>query len=398
MKISILISLSLASLFGTNCHPRQNEAKDKTEVPVSPDQHEDEPEHEALPEKIRLTPHLTQNAGIKLQAVHYETLPQTLELTGEIASEPDQTSEVSARVPGRIVKVNLKEGQKVKKGDVLVVLESSELASARAQFASVQAKAQAAEVQLKRLRQLAQDGLASGQETANAQSDATTLQAELTAARLKLTAFGTEATQTVAEGARMNIYAPIAGDILKRQAIVGQTVEASHTLAILANLDTAHFVARLLEKDLAAVQVGALADVRLNAYPQEVFQGTVETIGKQLDPMARTVVARIKVRNKNNLLKVGLFGSAQVSIPGSSTGKKRLVVPQDALTDIADKKVVFVKHPDGDFEMHPVTTGHSGNGKIEILTGLRENEQVVINGVFTLKSIVLKSTFGEEEE
>lgn len=396
MKLTIFISILLVSGYGMSCHSRKNEATEK--APAPPDPHEDEPEHEALPEKIRLTPQLIQAAGIKLQAVQYETLPQTLELTGEIAAEPDKTSEVSARVPGRIVQVHFKEGQRVQKGDVLAVVESAELASARAQFISMQAKAQAARAQLQRLKQLSQDGLASGQEIANAQSEDTTLQAELRAARLKLTAFGAEAAQSLLDGARIKIRATLSGDILKRQAIVGQTVEANHTLAVIGDLDTAHFVARLLEKDLAFIQVRASADVQLNAYPQEVFSGTVETIGKQLDPMARTVVARIRVKNKNDLLKVGLFGTAKVSIPDVSAGKKRLVVPQTALTDVADKKVVFVGHADGDFEMHPVTMGASGGGKIEIITGLRENEQVVVSGVFTLKSVVLKSTFGEEEE
>ena len=74
-----------------------------------------------------------------------------------------------------------------------------------------------------------------------------------------------------------------------------------------------------------------------------------------------------------------------------------MVVPHSAVTEVADKKVVFVRQPDDDFEVHRVTLGASAGGKVEIISGLRQGEQVVIDGVFTLKSTVLKSTFGEED-
>jgi cobalt-zinc-cadmium efflux system membrane fusion protein len=64
---------------------------------------------------------------------------------------------------------------------------------------------------------------------------------------------------------------------------------------------------------------------------------------------------------------------------------------------VAGKDVVFVRQPDGDFELHHVTAGRSADGRVEILGGLRAAEDVVVEGVFTLKSTVLKSTFGEEE-
>ena len=153
----------------------------------------------------------------------------------------------------------------------------------------------------------------------------------------------------------------------------------------------------LYEKDLARVKQGAHAEVRLNAYPTDVFEGQVQTIGKQLDPAARTVTARILVRNHGDLLKVGLFGTARVVAGAANAARKRVVVPLSAITQVPDRNVVFVLQPDGDFEVHPVTLGQSAAGRIEILGGLREGERVVIDGVFTLKSAILKSTFGEEQ-
>ena len=71
-------------------------------------------------------------------------------------------------------------------------------------------------------------------------------------------------------------------------------------------------------------------------------------------------------------------------------------MPLSALTRIADRDVVFVRQPDGHFELHPVTLGRTASGLAEVLTGLRAGEQVVVDGVFTLKSALLRSTLGED--
>ena len=112
---------------------------------------------------------------------------------------------------------------------------------------------------------------------------------------------------------------------------------------------------------------------------------------------ARTVVARVSLRNRDDLLKVGLFGKALVVSTDAAPGAARVVVPLAAVTRIADRDVVFVREPNGHFAVHDVTRGRSAAGKVEIVAGLRAGEQVVSDGVFTLKSAVLKSTFGEED-
>jgi cobalt-zinc-cadmium efflux system membrane fusion protein len=115
-----------------------------------------------------------------------------------------------------------------------------------------------------------------------------------------------------------------------------------------------------------------------------------------VDPAARTLVARVGLANDAGLLRIGLFGTARVA-KGSATGEARLVVPRSALIEIAGKTVVFVRHPDGDFELHDVVIGEASIGVVEIVSGLRESEDVVVEGAFTLKSAVLRGTLGEEE-
>jgi cobalt-zinc-cadmium efflux system membrane fusion protein len=155
------------------------------------------------------------------------------------------------------------------------------------------------------------------------------------------------------------------------------------------------FLARVFEKDLGQLQVGAAADVHLNAYAGEHFTGKVEYIGQQIDPVARTVTARVRLENPKGLLRLGLFGTCQVSLGSGDQAAAKLVVDHASVTEVGGKSVVFVREKDGAFELHEVTLGREALGKVEILAGLREGEEVVTDGVFTLKSMALKGSFGE---
>lgn len=381
-------------------------AKSTSSAPASPSAseaegqesggHKDErEEHAELPRRVRLTDQVVAAAGIKTAPATAQSLPATVDLTGEITADPDHAARITARTSGRIVEVHFKEGDRVQAGALLVVLESADISRTRAELRSVQARAQAAQQNATRLEALSRSGLAAGQEVATAQAEAAALAATAAASQRTLVAAGAKEGEPGL--ARLEVRAPIAGAILQRNAIQGQTVEVGHLFADLADLQTAYFVGRLFEKHLARVQVGAKADVRLNAYPGEVFQGTVERIGQQLDPLARTVVARIAIQNRNELLKVGLFGKARVTVPDVAPQRSQLVVPLDAVVRVAQDDVAFVRQPDGHFEIHPLKLGRSAAGQVEVISGLRVGEQVVVQGAFSLKSVFLKNTFGEEE-
>jgi membrane fusion protein, heavy metal efflux system len=373
-------------------------AKPADAGPATPSAHQDEAEeHQQLPTKVRLRPDVVRTAGIKTGLAAMASLPVTVDLTGELAADPDRSARLAARVPGRIVDVKIKEGQRVKAGQTVAILESPELARARATLASAAARGTVARLNADRLRRLESKSLASGQEASAAEAEAAALDAEAGAARQTLSALGQNDDAAKGGSARVTIKTPIAGFVLSRDAVQGQSVDAEHVIAVIGDLERAYFLARLFEKDLARVKQGARAEVRLNAYPNEVFDGDVETVGKQLDPAARTVTARILVRNHGDLLKVGLFGTARVVAGTATVQRRHVVVPLSAITQLPEKNVVFVLQADGDFEVHPVTLGGSAAGRVEVLGGLREGERVVVEGVFTLKSAVLKGTFGEED-
>jgi membrane fusion protein, heavy metal efflux system len=358
--------------------------------------HTDEPEHEKLPQRVRLDPAVIADAKIKTVPVVREVLAASIDLPGEIASDPDKTARISALVAGRIDSVKFKEGQSIKKGDVLAIIKVPDLGKAKAAFAATTAKAVAARTNADRLQALAEKRLAANQEVLAAAAEADALEAEAQAADEQLRALGTGTSGGVA-GTQLAIRAPVGGVVVSRDALVGQPITSDQTIATIADLSEVWFLGRVFEKNLAQVRTDAPAEIHLNAYPKDRFQGTVEYLSKQIDPTARTVVARIRLTNRDDLLRLGLFGIARVATGESTNRPPALVVARDAVTEIGSKSVVFVREPDGDFDVHEVVLGDGALGKVEVMSGLREGEQVVVDGVFTLKSVVLKSTLQEGE-
>lgn len=358
-----------------------------------PSGHSQEPAHEALPSHIRLSDAVVASARIATAPAQKAALSPILPLPGELAADPDRSARVASPVAGRIERVDFKEGSAVKKGDVLAVIRILELGKLHAAYATAQAKAKASRLNSERLKALVDKRLASDQEAVNADAEASAFEIEARGYAEQLSALGGGSGAST-----LALRAPVSGVVLSRDAVIGQPVTPEQTLASLADLSELWFLARVFEKDLGRVRVGAKADVQLNAYPDEHFEGTVEYLGKQVDPVARTVTARIRLKNRDELLRISLFGTAHVGVTDGAVRPATLVVPESAITELAGKRVVFVRQADGDFEQHEIVTGDSALGQVQVLSGLREGEQVVVQGAFTLKSATLKSTFAEGDE
>ncbi len=368
--------------------------KDDPKAVVKPSDdagHADEAEHEGLPKRVHLTPEVIAAAGIKTQPVTKIVLASAVDLPGELSADPDRTAQIGTRMAGRLDRVSFQEGSVVKVGDVLAIVRAPEAGELSSAAQSLAARAASARANATRLEALLKSGLASQQEAMTAKAEADALEAEARAARERANAMG------AGGGASLTLRAPIAGTVVSRHAVVGQPVTADQTIATIVDLGEVWFLARVFEQNLARVRAGAAAEIHLNAFPDESFTGIVDHIASQIDPSARTVVARIRLKNRSGMLRLGLFGTARIETGEPSKRAPAIVVPRTAIAEIGGKRVAFVRHPDDDFELHEVVLGESGLGRVEVIAGLREGEQVVTEGVFTLKSVVLKSTLAEED-
>jgi cobalt-zinc-cadmium efflux system membrane fusion protein len=392
MRRTLLLLLLLLSCA---CAKREHAPPQPVEKRAANEAHLDEPEHEELPTRVRLAEAVVRDAKIQVAPVVREALPSTLALPGEIVADPDRSARLSSPLPGRVQDVRFQEGSAVEKGEVLAIIRVPDLGRLRSERAAALAKASAARANAQRLKELLNQRLTSEQTVVDAVASAEALEGEARAAGEQLSALGIAGGK--ANPSELALRAPVSGVVVARNAVVGQPVTADEVLCEIVDLSRVWFLGRVFEKDLGRLALQAPAEVQLNAYPKERFAGRVEYIGRKVDAVARTVTARIGLTGRDDVLRVGLFGTAYVSSADLDEPEATLVVPRSALTEVAGKPVVFVQHPDGDFELHELLLGGSAAGKVQVLSGLREGEQVVVEGVFTLKSAVLKSTFAEEE-
>ena len=390
MKRAVVVVVAALLTFGCK-KPSEKKGEDESASKAEAG-HADEKEHEGLPKRVRLTPAVIAAAGIKTAPVTKTALAESVDLPGEIAADPDHSAQIGARMAGRLERVTVQEGAAVKAGDLIAVVRAPEAGELSSAAQSLGARAAAARGNATRLEALLKSGLASQQEVVTAKAEADALEAEARAARERAGALGAGAS-----GASLALRSPIAGIVVARHAVVGQPVTADQTIATVVDLGHVWFLARLFEQNLSRVRVGAKAEVRLNAFPEEAFSGVVDYVASQIDPSARTVVARIRLENRKDMLRLGLFGSARIDTGAAPTHAPSIVIPRTAIVEIGGKRVVFVRHPDDDFELHEIVLGASGLGRVEVLAGLREGEDLVVEGVFTLKSAVLKATLAEED-
>lgn len=373
--------------------PADKPAEPDAPAPAGEAEHD---EHE-LGTTVRLEPAVIEAARLAWAPAQRQVLAPTVWVAGEIQADPDRVFEVAAKVAGIFETVDFREGDKVTEGQVLATIRAPGLGGMRADQASLQARAASARANLARLEMLAQRGMAAQQELAAARAEASALQAEAAAAgqRLQALGLGKDGKPT-----GFALRAPLSGVVTRRGVVVGQAVLAEQMVATIVDLGEVWFVARVFEHTLSRVEIGAAAEVQLNALPGERFVGNVAYIAPQTDPGARTIVARIPLANPDQRLRLGLFGAATIAVPdpdGRPAGTAVLAVPREAVTDVGDHPAVFVRRDDGAFELHRVVLGASAPGLVEIAAGLVEGEAVVTRGAFTLKSVLLKHTFAEEE-
>jgi cobalt-zinc-cadmium efflux system membrane fusion protein len=392
IAVAVLVTLPLL----TGCPRSKSAPKDDDDKPKSHAETDGgEHEHEGIPKTVHLPANVIASAKVTVAPVTKEVLRATIVLPGEVAADPDRTGRISSTVAGRLEEVRLQEGATIKKGDVVAVLRVPDLGKVRGAYAAANSKAAAARANAERLKELSESRLASTQSYLDAKAEAEALDAEAKALGEQLAALG--AGGSSGSGVLLTLRSPIGGTVTRRDAVVGQPVSAEQMLGTVSDLSEAWFLGRVFEKDLGRLEQGARAEVELNAYPNERFDGVIEVLGQQIDPIARTLTARIRIKNRGGLLRLGLFGGARVDVGDAGKKDPTLVVPRSALTEIAGKPTVFVRTGDETFDAHDVVLGESGVGKVQVLAGLKEGELVVKHGVFTLKSVVLKGSFAEED-
>lgn len=355
------------------------------------DEHAESEEH-AEEGSVTLSEAAYRTAGIQVEAVAAEAVAAAgsgLQVPGQVEFEPERVAVVSPRTAGRIERLTVVEGDRVRSGQTVALISSREFLTAQNDL--VQA--------VRRARVLA------------GTQDAAGADALVDAARRRLRLLGvSDATigRIAATGeisALMPVPAPFSGSIVETHALAGQGVEAGTALFKIADLSSVDVAAEVPERSMPLLQIGQRATITLAAYPTLRFDGRVERLRDQLDPTTRTVKAIIHVPNPQLALRPGMFANVTLDAPAEAAlqtaAPTLLTIPESALVTEGEARYVFVEVAPRTFERRPVQVealSAPGStvpavGRVAVRAGLSAGERIAVSGAFTLKSEMGKAGF-----
>ena len=312
------------------------------------------------------------------KAVEYQSAP-TLTVTGVVTPDVSRTVPVISIATGRVVEIHARLGDTVKKGQLLLRVQSADIASAFSDYRKALADEKLARVQLERAKLLYDKGAISlnDYQTAEDVENKAQVDVETTAEHLRVLGSPLDRPSGL-----VDIHAPVSGVITDQQVTNAAGVQGLSAPAnpfTISDLSRVWILCDVYENDLANVHIGESAEIRLNAYPDKTLTGKISNIGPILDPSIRTAKVRVEVANPDLLMRVGMFVSATFR---GQKKEKRAAVPADAILHLHDRDWVYLPAGDKKFQRVEVKAGVSLPDKMqEIRTGIEPGQQVVMNAL-----------------
>jgi cobalt-zinc-cadmium efflux system membrane fusion protein len=346
---------------------------------------------------IHLTEDMVRDLRISTAAVVEQPGAGQVTALGEVVADQARYAEVAPPTPGQIVRVLVEDNGVVRRGTPLAQLRSTDLGRARADLLSAEARKDLARQTLDRKRTLAQERIVALREVQEAEAAFRAADAEVRAATASMQALGVSGDDTAPadDGSLFYVRSPIAGRVLDRQAVLGQYAEPATPLFTIADLSRVWVIAHVFERDALNVTPGSTAHVTVAALPGQEFDGDVALVGRQVDPDSRTVPVRIELTNQAGELRPGMSASAGLEVMGQT--RTILTVPAAALQRVGERWLAFVPRGQYEYEMRPAGRGRDLGNDVEVVSGLKAGETVVVEGAFLLKAEAEKRAGGGGE-
>lgn len=298
---------------------------------------------------------------------------------GAVAWDVNRAVPVASIAGGRVLDIKARLGDDVRKGQVLLVIDSPDLASALADYRRAVSTERLAQKSHDRAKALYEHKAAPLKDVQQAEEDLQKAKVDKQTATERIRIIGSTPDES---SPIINVKAPITGTIVEQNTTRGAAVKSldnSPNLFTIADLSHVWVLCDLYENNLSQVRVGDHAEVTLNAYPDRPLKARVGHISRVLDPATRTAKVRLEVANPQGLLRPGMFAVARFK---SRNEKDRTVVPTSAILRLHDKDWVFRSEGARRFRRTEVQTGPSlDKGFQEILSGLKPGDKVVENAL-----------------
>jgi Cu(I)/Ag(I) efflux system membrane fusion protein len=312
-----------------------------------------------------------QLVGIRTVAVSRTGLKKTIRTVGLVGADETRASQVHVKFEGFIERIFVNfVGQEVQKGQPLFTIYSQDVLAAQEEYLSSKAA----------LGRIPDDKVADPARNAS--------RSLVAASRRRLELFDVprgvlaEIDRTGNSQRSITILSPQRGTIVEKRAVAGLAVDAMTALYVVADLGRVWVLADVQERDIAQVKLGQEARLTVDAFPGQAFTGRLEFVSPTLGDATRTAKARIAFDNPAGLLKPGMYATVMIDVDLG----EGVAIPEDAIIDTGERKIVFVAHDGGHFEPRAVETGISLEGLVQVLSGLKQGEHIAETGQFLLDS------------
>ena len=297
----------------------------------------------------------------------------TLRLPGRLVWNEDHTVRVVPQLAGRIQKITVEIGSEVKAGQILATLSSPDYGQAQADASKAQADQQLAKHALERQRELHAAGIVADKDFQQTEAEATRARAEADRASRRLAGLGGAGDGTY------TLRSPLAGIVVERNLNPGlefRPEQSGDPLFVVTDPTSLWLRLDASEADLAVLKAGEKISLQVKQYPNQRFAGVIRHVGDFVDPATRTIRVRGDVPNPDRRLKGGMFITALIELPPTQA----LLVPVAAVFLVGEQRYVFIEEATGRYILRAVQAGPERDGRIEILSGVKEGEKVVIEG------------------
>jgi membrane fusion protein, heavy metal efflux system len=301
-----------------------------------------------------------------------------LKVTATVNPDISRSVPVISLATGRVVEIKARLGDTVEKGQVLLRVQSADVSSAFSDYQKAVADEQLSRTQLDRAQFLYAKGAIALNDLQVAQDAEAKAQVDVKTSADKLRVLGN--TNLDQPSGVVDIRAPISGVITDQEVTNAAGVQGltSPNPFTISDLSYVWILCDVYENDLPMVRVGDRADVRLEAYPDKNFRGTISNIGPILDTNLRTAKVRIEVRNPG-LMRAGMFATATFY---GQQKERQAAVPATAILHLHDRDWVYVPAGGKAFRRVEVTAGEMLAGNMQIiLSGITVGQQVIANAL-----------------
>ncbi len=306
-----------------------------------------------------------------IDTVKLQIVKNIIALSGKIEANEDKWVKVYPVVGGIVDEMKVQLGDYVTRGQTLAVIKSGEIADYQNQLTSAQSSVRNAEKSLNSSRELFKSGLATERDTMNARTDLDKASSDLKRMEQTTSIYG------VKSNAIQVITAPISGYVIEKNVTdkMQYKPDAAQPFFVIANLEEVWVMASVFETDIAKIKTGYDAEVNVIAYKDKTFTGKVDRIFSILDPQSRVMKVRVKIQNKDNLLKPEMF--AQITIRYNDNTTKMPAIPSEAIIFDKNKNFVMVYKDSCNIETREIEIYEVAGKTTYIKSGLQLGEKVI---------------------